>query len=66
MFLQCGVSTFGKALVITHENTKKERWDTYLAEALYPMRPMMVLGRAVAAEPKGRSTFVVFDWWKEI
>jgi len=52
--------------VITHENTREDRVDTYLAEALQPCTPLLVFGRAAKASPGCPNQQAVYDWWKDL
>jgi len=61
----CALEQSLEALVITHENTREERYDTYLSECLQPVRPLLVFGRPSKAKPGCPNWQAVYDWWKD-
>ena len=54
-----------EALVLTHEDSKKEHMDTYLRDKLRPVRPLLCYGRAAFRSPKVEVNKAVWYWWQD-
>ncbi len=68
---QCGHILFkfkavflNQALVISHEGAKVEDLDTYLADKLAPLQPIILWGRTASAMPAVPKEQAVYYWWK--
>jgi hypothetical protein len=55
-----------KALIITHELSREKEMDDYLARVLFPLRPLLVMGRSRMAEPACRPEESLFYCWKVV
>ena len=53
-----------KALVLTHE-LAKGTYDPYLADMLWPLRPLLCFGRSAAAAPAADPKHAVMCWWRD-
>jgi len=42
-----------------------ERYSTYLADALNPRVPCVLLGRSASLPPKTGKEYAVYDWWND-
>ena len=57
--------THGQVLVLSHPLSNTEEIDSYLAERLYPVRPLVFWGRSAKAEPVVKSDLSVQSWWED-
>ena len=53
-----------QAIVLTHEMTKKEFLDSYLARVLQPLVPLLVWGRSYKASKKPEPWATIYDFYK--
>ena len=56
---------FDKALVLTHELETPANLNSYLVEALSPVRPLYVFGRSWKATPACRFDMAIWYFWKD-
>ena len=54
-----------QALILTHELTLEEDFDTYLSRELAPVRPLISFGRSARAWPPCDTKVAVFSWWRD-
>ena len=59
------VRSFLKALVITHELTPPELFDTYLYDKCRPVRPILSYGRFAKMNPPCQPHLAVWHWWQD-
>ena len=50
---------------MTHPLAEEDQFDTYLNQALQPLRPVLTFGRSAKAEPAARIEHCVWYWWKD-
>lgn len=51
--------------MITHELSLPDDYDDYLARALQPASPLMILGRSARAVPACQPSEAVYHCWKD-
>ena len=54
-----------QALIITHELTKSEDMDQYLAQKMKPMVPLLVYGRSARAAPTCAPNDCLWYGWRD-
>lgn len=54
-----------QVIVLTHELSDPNHFDTYLVDALKPARPLLFFGRSTKATPGCKPDECVWYWWKE-
>ena len=59
------VRSFLEALVITHELSPPEVFDTYLYDKCRPVRPILSYGRCAKMEPHCKPHLAVWHWWQD-
>ena len=57
--------TYRQALVLTHELADGGHFDDYLVRKLWPLRPLLSLGRAARAWPPAKVKPAVMHWWRD-
>ena len=56
---------FSQAIILTHEDTPKQYYDTYLADRLRPLKPLLSFGRAAKQAPVVKAYLAVWSWWQD-
>ena len=51
--------------MLTHPKQATAEFDTYLAEALWPLQPMWSFGRSYSLEPSTSKQTAVSSWWMD-
>ena len=59
------VRSFLEALVITHELSPPEVFDTYLYDKCAPLRPILCYGRSAKMDPPCPPHLAVWHWWQD-
>ena len=54
-----------QAVIVSHELSHPEHFDSYLARVLQPVVPIVTFGRSAAATPAVEPRFAVWHWWKD-
>lgn len=52
--------------MLTHELEEPGNLNTYLAQALSPLRPLYTFGRSFGAAPRIPREQAVWDFWKDL
>ena len=55
-----------QALALTHELAHPSSYDSYLVEALKPLRPLYSFGRSASAYPAVKTNMSVMNWWRDL
>ena len=59
------VRSFLEALIITHERSPPEVFDTYLHDKCAPLRPILCYGRSAKLDPPCKPHLAVWHWWQD-
>lgn len=54
-----------QAIVISHELSNPDEYDTHLTDMLTPLRPLICMGRSRLAGPSCRPDESLFHFWKD-
>jgi hypothetical protein len=56
---------YAQALIVTHEMSKPQFWDSHISECLRPVQPLVCLGRSKSVEPAIWEGASLMTWWRD-